>query len=120
MQGRLTARMGLPLSTILICDQFQDVIVGTAWGDRSVTAFSGKTGEQLWKYDTHEYGDGGWVYQVDARFDYNDDGVKDVLAATGDDANDTGPKRIFCLDALNGDHDLGMLYRRTEFCRYRY
>ena len=84
-------------------DEFQEVIVGTAWGDRSITAFSGKTGEQIWKHDTHEYGDGGWVYQVDARFDYNNDGVKDILAATGDDANDTGPKRIYCLDALNGE-----------------
>jgi len=84
-------------------DEFQDVIVGTAWGDRSITAFSGKTGEQIWKHDTHEYGDGGWVYQVDARFDYNNDGVKDILAATGDDGNDTGPKRIYCLDALNGE-----------------
>jgi hypothetical protein len=83
-------------------DEFQDVIVGTAWGDRSITAFSGKTGEQIWKHDTHEYGEGGWVYQVDARFDYNNDGVKDILAATGDDANDTGPKRIYCLNALNG------------------
>ena len=83
-------------------DTYQEVIIGTAWGDRSVTAFSGKTGEQIWKYDTHEYGDGGWVYQVDARFDYNNDGVKDVLAATGDDANDTGPRRIFCLDATDG------------------
>jgi hypothetical protein len=84
-------------------DQYQDVIVGTAWGDRSITAFSGKTGEQIWKHDTHEYGDGGWVYQVDARFDYNSDGVKDILAATGDDANGTGPKRIYCLDALSGE-----------------
>lgn len=84
-------------------DNFEDVIVGTAWGDRSITAFSGKTGEQIWKHDTHEYGDGGWVYQVDARFDYNNDGVKDILAATGDDGNGTGPKRIYCLDALNGN-----------------
>ncbi|MCK9399072.1 MAG: choice-of-anchor D domain-containing protein [Bacteroidales bacterium] len=84
-------------------DEFQDVIVGTAWGDRSITAFSGKNGDQIWKHDTHEYGDGGWVYQVDARFDYNADGVKDILASTGDDANGTGPKRIYCLDALNGE-----------------
>jgi outer membrane protein assembly factor BamB len=84
-------------------DEYQDVVVGLAWGDRSVTAFSGKTGEQLWKFDTHQYGDGGWIYQVDARFDYNWDGVKDILAASGDDANGTGPKRIFCLNALNGN-----------------
>ncbi len=101
--GTTYSQNGLTIIDDINNDEFQEVIVGTAWGDRSVTAFSGKTGEQLWKYDSHEYGDGGWVYQVDARFDYNNDGVKDVLAATGDDANGTGPRRIFCLDALNGD-----------------
>jgi hypothetical protein len=100
--GTTYGQNGLTIIDDINLDEFQDVVVGTAWGDRSVTAFSGKTGEQIWKYDSHEYGDGGWVYQVDARFDYNDDGVKDVLAATGDDANDTGPRRIFCLDALTG------------------
>jgi hypothetical protein len=101
--GTTYGQNGLTVIDDINNDEYQEVIVGTAWGDRSVTAFSGKTGEQLWKYDSHEYGDGGWVYQVDARFDYNNDGVKDVLAATGDDANGTGPRRIFCLDALNGD-----------------
>lgn len=84
-------------------DDHQEVIVGTAWGDRSIIAFSGKTGALLWKHDTHEYGSGGWVYQVDARFDYNLDGHKDILAATGDDSDGTGPKRIYCLDALTGE-----------------
>jgi hypothetical protein len=83
-------------------DNSQEVIVGTAWGDRSVIAYSGKTGQQLWKHDTHEYGSGGWVYQVDARFDYNDDGYTDILAATGNDADGTGPRRIYCLDARTG------------------
>jgi len=84
-------------------DDFQDVIAGTAWGDRSIIALSGKTGQIIWKHDTHEYGGGGWVYYVDARFDYNEDGYPDILAATGDDSNDTGPKRIYCLDALTGE-----------------
>jgi len=84
-------------------DNCQEVIAGTAWGDRSIIAISGKTGSVLWKHDTHEYGDGGWVYQVDARYDYNLDGHLDILAATGDDANGTGPKRIYCLDALTGE-----------------
>lgn len=83
-------------------DGFRDVIAGTAWGDESIIAFSGKTGLQLWKHDTHEYGDGGWVYQVDSKFDYNADGFPDVLAATGDDGNDTGPVRVYCLNGHNG------------------
>lgn len=83
-------------------DGYRDVIVGTAWGDRSIVALSGKTGLQLWKHDTHEYGGGGWVYQVDARYDYNNDGFPDVLAATGNDGNNTGPVRVYCLNGKTG------------------
>lgn len=83
-------------------DGYRDVIIGTAWGDRSVIALSGKTGQQLWKHDSHEYGDGGWVYQVDATYDYNNDGFPDVLAATGNDGNGTGPIRVYCLNGKTG------------------
>lgn len=92
-------------------DGFKDVIVGTAWGDRSVIALSGKTGAQLWKYDTHEFGDGGWIYQVDTKYDYDNDGFPDVLAAAGDDGNNTGPHRAFC---LNGKTGLVIWSRSTE------
>jgi len=83
-------------------DGYKDVIVGTAWGDRSIIALSGKTGQQLWKHDTHEYGGGGWVYQVFTKYDYNNDGFPDVLAAAGDDGNNTGPHRVYCLDGKTG------------------
>jgi len=84
-------------------DGYRDVIVGTTGGDESIIALSGKSGIQLWKHSTHEYGGGGWVYQVDSKYDYNNDGFPDVLAATGDDGNDTGPRRVYCLDGLNGN-----------------
>ncbi len=83
-------------------DGFEDVIIGTTGGDCSVRVLSGKTGLPLWRYDTHAFGNGGWVYQVDASFDYNNDGVKDVLACAGDDGNGTGPRRVFCLNGLTG------------------
>jgi len=84
-------------------DGYKEVAVGLAWGTRAIFMLSGKTGDTIWVHDTHEYGDGGWVYMVDCRYDYNDDGVIDVLAATGDDSYDTGPKRAYCLDAITGD-----------------
>ncbi|MFC2107411.1 choice-of-anchor D domain-containing protein [Bacteroidota bacterium] len=84
-------------------DTFQDVIIGTAGGDRSIIALSGKTGAIIWKHQTNEYGDGGWVYQVDCSYDFNEDGVNDVIAATGDDSQDQGPKRVYCLDGSNGE-----------------
>lgn len=83
-------------------DGYRDVIVGTAGGDRSITAYSGKTGLLIWKHDTHEYGGGGWVYQVDARYDYNNDGKPDVLGCTGNDGSNTGPVRVYCLNGLTG------------------
>ena len=83
-------------------DGYKDVVVGTTGGDESITAYSGKTGAQIWKHDTHEYGNGGWVYQVDARYDYNNDGFPDVLACSGDDGNGTGPKRVYCLNGKTG------------------
>lgn len=84
-------------------DGYEDVVVGTAWGDRSIIVLSGLTGAIIWKHDTHEYGGGGWVYQVDVEFDYNGDGINDVIAATGDDADDNGPRRVYCLDGTDGN-----------------
>ena len=84
-------------------DGADEVIVGTTGGDCSIIVFEGKTGEVIWKHETNEYGGGGWVYQVDSRFDYNGDGILDVLASAGDDGNDTGPNRVYCLDGLSGE-----------------
>ena len=39
---------------------------------------------------------------MDGSYDYNDDGVVDILATTGDDSTDTGPKRVYCLNGLTG------------------
>jgi len=83
-------------------DGYEDVVFGSSGGDRAVTALSGKTGTLLWKFPTNMWGDGGWVYQVDVKYDYNGDGVKDVLACAGNDGNNTGPKRAMCLDGLTG------------------
>lgn len=103
LSGPVYHRHGITLSDDIDGDGYKDIIVGTAWGDRSIVAISGKTGEIIWKHDTHEYGDGGWVYQVSCRFDYNDDGMLDILAATGSDGNYAGPRRVYCLDAFTGD-----------------
>ncbi len=96
--GNIYSQLGLTIMPDVNNDGHQDVVVGATGGARLVRCLSGATGTAIWTYDTHEYGDGGWVYQVDCRYDYNDDGIFDVLACAGDDSGGTGPKRAFCLN----------------------
>ncbi len=101
--GDVYSQKGLDIGEDIDEDGYQDLVIGTTGGDRAIRVLSGATGEQIWIHDTHEYGDGGWVYQVSWQYDYNDDEVPDVLAATGDDAADNGPKRVYCLNGLTGE-----------------
>ncbi|MFW6120413.1 MAG: PKD domain-containing protein [Petrotogales bacterium] len=98
--GSLWCQNELTITEDIDDDGYNDVVVGTAWGDRSIHTLSGKTGDEIWKHDTHEYGNGGWVYQVDCSYDYNDDNVIDVLATTG--GTSSGPRRVYCLDGEDG------------------
>jgi len=100
--GSVYVQHGLAITEDINSDGYNDVVVGTTGGDRSIECLSGLNGNTLWTHDTHEYGSGGWVYQVDCRYDYNNDDVLDVLATTGDDGSDTGPKRVYCLNGLTG------------------
>ncbi|RMH71471.1 MAG: choice-of-anchor D domain-containing protein [Gemmatimonadetes bacterium] len=101
--GSIYQEQGLFVAGDLNGDTVPDVVIGTAWGSRSVFALDGLSGEMLWVYDTHQFGEGGWVYQVNAAYDFNGDSVPDVLAATGDDGSGTGPKSVFCIDGTTGD-----------------
>jgi len=100
--GNIYSQHGLAITEDINNDGYNDVVVGTTGGDRSIECLSGLTGNTLWVHDTHEYGDGGWVYQVNCSYDYNNDGVLDALATTGDDSSDAGPKRVYCLNGLTG------------------
>ena len=100
--GSIYSQKGLTITEDVNSDGYNDVVVGAAWGARLIRTISGRTGDTIWTHDTHEYGDGGWVYSVDCSYDYNDDGIVDVLASTGDDSSDTGPKRIYCLNGETG------------------
>jgi len=100
--GSAYSQLDIAITEDINGDGYHDVVVGTVWGGRSIFTLSGRTGQTIWQHDTHEYGGGGWVYQVDCQYDYNGDGVIDVLAATGDDSTDTGPKRVYCLNGVTG------------------
>jgi hypothetical protein len=100
--GSVYSQPGLTVIQDVNGDGTSDVVVGAAWGARLIRCLSGHDGSTIWTHDTHEYGNGGWVYQVDARYDFNGDGVHDVLACTGDDGSGAGPNRVYCLNGLSG------------------
>jgi len=100
--GTVYAQNGLTVIQDINNDGYMDVVAGIAWGTDAVEVISGVDGELLWIFDTHIYGNGGWIYQVWAKYDYNGDGITDVLASSGNDGNNTGPKRFFCLDGTDG------------------
>jgi outer membrane protein assembly factor BamB len=79
-------------------DSIADVVLATIWGTRSVFAISGASGDTIWQYDTHEYGSGGWVYEVSPMTDMDGDSITDILASTGAD-----PNRAFLLSGATGD-----------------
>ncbi|MCK4548348.1 MAG: choice-of-anchor D domain-containing protein [Candidatus Eisenbacteria sp.] len=97
-------------------DGIQDVVIGTAGGSRSVFAISGADGSQIWSYDSHEYGDGGWIYEVAPIEDVDGDGVEDVLAAAGDDGSLTGPRRAYCLSGATGAKIWARFLSASVFC----
>ncbi|MFO7677887.1 MAG: FG-GAP-like repeat-containing protein [Thermoplasmatota archaeon] len=100
--GSIYRQQALSIIKDIDGDGYDDVVVGAAWGARLIRAISGKTGEEIWTHYTNNYGAGGWVYSVDSSYDYNGDGIPDVVASTGDDSNGLGPKRIYCLDGATG------------------
>jgi len=100
--GNIYSGKGLDVVEDIDGDGFQDVVVGATGGARLIRMLSGRTGEERWTYHTDVVGEGGWVYQVDGSRDFNGDGIIDVLACAGDDGDDAGPRRVYCLDGLDG------------------
>lgn len=100
--GDIYSQKGIDIIEDVDGDGVEDVVVGATGGARLIRCISGDDGTTIWTHDTHEYGNGGWVYQVDCSYDYDGDGVTDVLATCGDDSSDTGPKRVYCLDGEDG------------------
>jgi len=85
-------------------DGIPDILLGTAWGDRSVYAIDAVTGSIIWYYDSHSYdGEGGWVYSVKPMPDLNGDNIGEVLAGIGGNSLPAGgPRSMYCFSGANG------------------
>jgi outer membrane protein assembly factor BamB len=87
----------LSAATDMNGDGYQDLLFGAAWGNRTVFAISGKNGQTIWSYDTYQNPPSGWIYSVKQTSDNNGDGIPEVLAAAGSDAN-----AVYELDGATG------------------
>ncbi len=81
-----------------------DILLGTAWGDRSVYAINSLNGQIIWYYDTHSYdGEGGWVYSVKPMPDITGDSIGEVLAGVGGNSSPGGgPRSVYCFNGATG------------------
>jgi len=71
-------------------DGFDDVLFGSAWGDRAAYAISGKNGSILWYFDSYSNPaspGSGWVYEIQSVPDITGDGVPEAAFALGSDNN---------------------------------
>ncbi len=78
-------------------DGFPDVLVSTAWGNRSVHAVDGLTGQVLWTFDSYHEPESGWIYAVRTVPDRTGDGRPEVVFGTGSDGH-----RGYLLDGADG------------------
>ncbi len=74
-----------------------DILLGTAWGSRSVFVIDGMTGQTIWSFDTYQNPPSGWVYSVVEANDMNGDGVPEIFAGAGSDCD-----KVFCFDGATG------------------
>ncbi|HEX4956498.1 MAG TPA: FG-GAP-like repeat-containing protein [Thermoanaerobaculia bacterium] len=60
-----------------------NLLAGTAWGGRTAYHLDGGTGAILWRFDTYQTAESGWVYSLTELNDTNGDGENDYAFATG-------------------------------------
>jgi hypothetical protein len=78
-----------------------DVVIGCGGGNEMVYALNGATGALMWSYGNPTTTNDGDVESVNANYDFNGDGIKDIIASLS--GTTTGGRHaVVCLNALNG------------------
>ncbi|MBK8552542.1 MAG: VCBS repeat-containing protein [Ignavibacteria bacterium] len=82
-------------------DGTHDVVIGCGGGNEMVYALNGSNGSVLWSYGNSITTSDGDIESVKIKYDYNGDGINDVLVSASG-ATIGGRHASICLNALNG------------------
>jgi len=84
-------------------DGIYDVVIGCGGGNEMVYALNGATGVVMWSYGNSTTTNDGDIESVSIKYDFNNDGIKDVLiSASGVTGGSGGRHAAICLNAVNG------------------
>ena len=82
-------------------DGIKDVVIGCGGGNEMVYALNGLNGSVLWQYGSTTTTSDGDIEAVNIRYDFNNDGINDVVVSASGVTNG-GRHALICLNALNG------------------
>jgi len=98
---------GLVAESDLNGDGYRDVVFGTGGGNDHVIALSGKDGSVIWAHGDENDPYLASYYAVSNRYDFNGDGVPDVVAGTGtasqNSPNPYNQRRVYLLSGATGE-----------------
>lgn len=90
-------------------DGTYDVVIGCGGGNEMVYALNGINGSVIWSYGDVIGTSDGDIEAVNIRYDFNGDGIKDVLVSASGTTNG-GRHAAICLNAINGE----VIFYRTQ------
>ena len=64
-----------------------NVLVGTAWGGRTAYDFDSLSGSEVWRFDTYQDVQSGWIYSLCETSDVSGDGVPEYAFGAGSESN---------------------------------
>ena len=83
-------------------DGAYEVVIGCGGGNEMIYALNGSNGSVIWSYGDVIGTSDGDIEAVNIRYDFNNDGINDVLASASGVTNG-GRHAAICLNGLNGE-----------------